>query len=97
MGNLIKSTLSLSADAVKVLEANASPRKRGELVSKLLIEYGAGVGGIDAVDVETVKLQIMGLAAANKALEARVIRLERQVAGQKQAESLPTHHRGERQ
>jgi len=80
MEKLIKSTLSLSENAQAVLEANASPRKRGELVSKLLIEYGAGAAGVDAVDVEGMKLQIMGLASANKSLEARVMKVERQLA-----------------
>jgi len=63
-----------------VLERSASPRKRGELVSKLLIAYGAGEQGIDQVDIESMKLQIMGLAGANKTLEGRVLKLERQVA-----------------
>ena len=80
MEKLIKSTLSLTENAQAVLEANASPRKRGELVSKLLIEYGAGAAGVDAVDVEGMKLQIMGLASANKSLEARVMKVERQLA-----------------
>ena len=39
-------------------------------------------GGVDAVDIEGMKLQIMGLAGANKTLEGRVIKLERQVAAQ---------------
>lgn len=80
MENLVKCALTLSADAAKVLETSASPRKRGELVSKLLIEYGAANAGVDAVDVEGMKLQIMGLASANKTLEGRVIKLERQVS-----------------
>lgn len=80
MENLVKCALTLSADAAKVLEASASPRKRGELVSKLLIEYGAGAAGVDAVDVEGMKLQIMGLASANKTLEGRVMKIERQLA-----------------
>ena len=80
MENLVKCALSLTPDAAKVLEASASPRKRGELVSKLLIEYGAANAGVDAVDVEGMKLQIMGLASANKTLEGRVIKLERQLS-----------------
>ena len=51
-----------------MLEQQASPRKRGEFVSKLLIEYGTVDGGVDAVDIEGMKLQIMGLAGANKTL-----------------------------
>lgn len=80
MENVVKSTLSLSGDAFAVLASQASPRKRGELVSKLLIEYGAGVGGVDAIDIEGIKLQVMGLASANKTLEGRVLRLEKQLA-----------------
>lgn len=62
-----------------ILERQASPRKRGEFVSKLLIEYGAADQGIDAVDIEGMKLQIMGLASVNKSLEARVLNLEKQL------------------
>lgn len=80
MENLVKCALTLTADAHKVLEASASPRKRGELVSKLLIEYGAASAGVDAVDIEAMKLQILGLASANKTLEGRVLKLERQLA-----------------
>jgi hypothetical protein len=65
---------------MQVLERQASPRKRGEFVSKLLIEYGTVEGGVDAVDIEGMKLMIMGLAGANKTLEGRVMKLERQLA-----------------
>ena len=75
-----KAYLTLSPAAMAVLERQASPRKRGEFVSKLLIEYGAADSGIDAVDIEGMKLQIMGLASANKTLEGRVMKLERQLA-----------------
>lgn len=76
----IKAYLTLSADAHRVLERQASPRKRGEFVSSLLIQYGAVDSGVDAVDIEGMKLQLMGLAGANKTLEGRVVKLERQVA-----------------
>lgn len=75
-----KAYLTLSPAAMAVLERHASPRKRGEFVSKLLIEYGVADQGVDAVDIEGMKLQIMGLASANKTLEGRLMKLERQVA-----------------
>jgi hypothetical protein len=75
-----KAYLTLSPAAIAVLERQASPRKRGEFVSKLLIEYGAVEGGVDAVDIEGMKLQIMGLAGANKTLEGRILKLERHLA-----------------
>ncbi len=75
-----KVSLTLTADALAILVRQASPRKRGEFVSKLLIQYSAVDSGIDTVDIESMKLMILGLAGANKSLEARVIRLERQVA-----------------
>ena len=80
MENDSKARLTLSADALRVLEKQASPRKRGEFVSKLLVQYGAVDSGVDAVDIEGMKLMVMGLAGANKTLEGRVMKLERQVA-----------------
>jgi hypothetical protein len=76
----VKSSLMLSADALAVLDKHASPRRRGEFVSQLLIQYGAVDGGIEQIDVEGMKLQLMGLASANKTLEGRVLRLEKQLA-----------------
>jgi len=75
-----KAYLTLSPAAMQVLEKQASPRKRGEFVSGLLVQYGAVDSGIDAVDIEGMKLQIMGLAGANKSLESRVLKLEQQLA-----------------
>jgi len=80
MANDVKSTLTLSAAALVVLEKQASPRKRGEFVSGLLIQCGVVDSGVDAVDIEGMKLQIMGLASANKTLDGRVIKLERHLA-----------------
>jgi len=76
----VKSSLMLSADALAVLDKQASPRRRGEFVSQLLIQYGMADSGIEQIDVEGMKLQIMGLASANKTLEGRVLKLERQLA-----------------
>ena len=76
----IKAYLTLSADAYRVLEKQASPRKRGEFVSNLLIQYGMADSGIEQVDIEGLKLALMGLASANKTLEGRVLKLEKQIA-----------------
>ena len=80
MANEVKVSLTLTADAATVLERQASPRKRGEFVSSLLIQYGAADAGIDAVDIEGLKLQMLGLSSSNKTLEGRVLKLERQLA-----------------
>ena len=80
MADEAKVSLTLTGAAVAVLERQASPRKRGEFVSGLLVQYGAVDSGIDAVDIEGMKLQIMGLASANKTLEGRVMKLEKQLA-----------------
>ena len=80
MQKTAKVSLVLSGDALAVLDKQASPRRRGEFVSSLLVQYGMADSGIEQVDVEGMKLQFMGLASANKTLEGRVVRLERQVA-----------------
>ena len=74
-----KAYLTLSPAAMQVLERQASPRKRGEFVSGLLIQYGAVDGGVEQIDIEGMKLQIMGLASANKTLEGRGLKLEREL------------------
>jgi len=75
-----KARLTLSAAAQKVLHGAASPRKRGEFVSSLLVQYGVVESGIDQLDVEGMKLQIMGLASALKTLEGRLLKVERQLS-----------------
>jgi len=80
MADEVKVSLTITGAALTVLQKQASPRKRGEFVSNLLVQYGAVDSGIDAVDIEGMKLQIMGLAGANKTLEGRVIKLERTVS-----------------
>lgn len=80
MAKEVKSSLMLSADALAVLDKHASPRRRGEFVSSLLIQYGMADSGIEQIDVEGMKLQLMGLASANKTLEGRVLKLEKQLA-----------------
>jgi len=80
MQNEAKVSLTITGAALTVLEKQASPRKRGEFVSGLLVQYGAVDSGIEQIDIEGMKLQIMGLAGANKSLEGRVIKLEKQLA-----------------
>lgn len=38
-------TLTLTDEAMEILNRYATPRKRGELVSRLLVEYAAGQDG----------------------------------------------------
>jgi len=75
-----KARLTLSDAAQAVLHSAASPRKRGEFVSRLLVQYGAVDGGIDQVEIEGIRLQLMGLAGANKTMDARVMKIERQLS-----------------
>ncbi len=76
----VKAYLTLSADAMEVLNKASTPRKRGEFVSKLLLQWGEVSGGTEQIDVEGFKLQMLGLASVNKSLESRVMNLEKQFA-----------------
>jgi hypothetical protein len=75
-----KVALSLTADAMAVLEKHATERKRGEFVSNLLIAYGAEGGAITQVDIESMRLQLLGLASTSKTLDGRLTKVERQLA-----------------
>ena len=41
--------LALTDDALKVIEANATERKRGEFVSNVLMDYARLTGGVSAL------------------------------------------------
>ena len=79
MGEDVKVYLTLTQEAMLVLTKQTTPRKRGEFVSKLLTQYGEVSNGTEQIDVEGLKLQMMGLASVNKSLEARVMNLEKQL------------------
>ena len=79
MTDTSKVYLSLSSEALAVLDKQTTPRKRGEFVSRMLVQYGEVSNGSEQIDVEGLKLQMMGLASVNKSLEARVLNLEKQL------------------
>lgn len=80
MSERAKVNLSLTADALAVLEKHTTERKRGEFVSNLLVAYGAEAGAITQVDIESMKLQLLGLASTAKTLDGRLTKVERQLA-----------------
>lgn len=73
-------TLSLTNEAIDILEKHATERKRGEFISNLLVAYGADAGAISQVDVESMKLQLLGMASTTKTLDGRLTRVEKQLA-----------------
>lgn len=79
MAESTKVTLTLPDEALAVLDKHTSPRRRSEFISKLLIQYAAMDSGIEQVDVEAMKLQMLGIASTYKSQEARLLRLERQM------------------
>ena len=78
MSERLKIQLSITKRAADVLEKHASARKRGEFVSQLLESYE--LGEVSSTDVETLSLQIMGLASQLKEHESKILHLERQLA-----------------
>ena len=44
-----RTVLALSDEAVTVIEANATERKRGEFVSNVLLDYARITGGVSAL------------------------------------------------
>lgn len=73
-----KIQLSISNRAAEVLNKNASERKRGEFISQLLETYE--MSGVSATDIETVNLQVIGLASQIKGHDAKILKMERQIA-----------------
>ncbi|MCB9150719.1 MAG: hypothetical protein H6641_18350 [Caldilineaceae bacterium] len=65
----------------KLIELAGSSRKQGEYINKLVNNAWAGMQDTDAdLDVEALRLQLLGLSGQHKALEGRVLRLESQLS-----------------
>ena len=64
-------TLVLSDEAVGVIEANATERKRGEFVSSLLVDYARTTGDANEADSDDGILE---------RIDSRLTRLEKQMA-----------------
>ncbi|MEZ4707607.1 MAG: hypothetical protein R3A44_10390 [Caldilineaceae bacterium] len=73
-----KIQLSISNRAADVLNKHASERKRGEFISQLLETYE--MSGVSSTDIETVNLQVIGLASQLKGHDSKILQIERQIA-----------------
>lgn len=73
-----KIQLTISTRAAAVLNAHASERKRGDFVTELLETYEKP--DVSATDYEGLRLQVLGLASTVKGIDARVGRIEAQLA-----------------
>lgn len=80
MTDRVQITLSLTSEAIRILEGQTTPRKRGEFVSGLIVAYGADAGAIGQLDIETIKMQMLGLASTAKTLDSRLAKVERQLS-----------------
>lgn len=80
MSEKVQLTLSLTSEAVQILDRHATERKRGEFLSNLLLQYSAADGGIAQMDVDAIRLQLLGLASEHKTAEARLGRVEKQLS-----------------
>lgn len=63
--------LALSDDALKVIAANATERKRGEFVSNVLVDYARLTSGVSALGDDDGILE---------RIDSRLARLEKQMA-----------------
>lgn len=74
-------TLTITSEAVAVLEKHTTERKRGEFVSQILETYGRGADSVPSgVDLESLRLQVMGLLAQGKSTDARLTKVEQTLA-----------------
>jgi len=73
----------------KLVELAGSSRKQGEYLSRLInaTYEGERLTQPDGIEIETLRLQIIGLTSEHRALASRVLQLEKQLAA-----LLPEHH-----
>lgn len=74
-------TLTITSEALEVLESHSTERKRGEFVSQLLASYGRGAGTVPSgLELEALRLQVLGLLAQGKSADARLVKVEQTLA-----------------
>lgn len=61
----------------KLAELAGGERKRGEFLTRLIDELYTTRGEAEAMDLEGLRLQLLGLAGKVKSLEARLLQVER--------------------
>lgn len=64
MANTVKTVLALKPEAVAVIDANATERKRGEFVSRVLLAYGqekesAELGLLERIEARLARIEKM--------------------------------------
>jgi len=67
-----RTVLALSEDALSVIEANATERKRGEFVSSILVDYARVTGGISTLGDDDDGIL--------ERIDSRLARIEKQMA-----------------
>jgi len=73
-------SLTLTNEAIEVLNKHASVRKRGDFISDLLTAYEYDENAIASVDVESIKIQMVGISSMLKTLEAKQLETDRKLA-----------------
>lgn len=73
-------TVSLSNEAIAVLSKHATDRKRGEFISRLILNFDAMEGAVSQIDIEAMKLQQLGIASQIKSMDSRTTMIEKQLA-----------------
>jgi len=71
--------VSVDDDVPAMLDELAGPRGKGELISQLVRQHYHGqqeLPDVEAMNVEALRLQLMGLTGRVTALEGRVQRVE---------------------
>jgi len=69
MADTVKTVLALTPEAAAVIDANATERKRGEFVSRVLLAYGH--------EAESAELGLL------ERIEARLARIEKMLRGER--------------
>jgi len=64
MANTVKTVLALKPEAAAVIDANATERKRGEFVSRVLLAYGhekesAELGLLERIEARLARIEKM--------------------------------------
>lgn len=78
--NQTRITITLTNDAIDLLDKFTTPRKRGDFIDKLIKGHEYDEAANAGVDLDNMRFQMTGMSSLIKAQDARLLVVERNLA-----------------
>ena len=78
--NQTRITVTLTKDSIQLLDKFTTPRKRGDFINKLIMAHEYDEAANAGVDIDNMRFQMTGMSSLIKALDSRLLTVERNLS-----------------